>query len=327
MVANANFICRLVSAFSEGFDEEFKTWIEQHGIPFTLYSTLSDIKEDDSITKKFEVGEIPFGFDPDYYKLKQPTELFKKIKTEMEDKKNKGNELEQKINDTKEKIKQLQLELTGYQNELAVTKQDVSIWEKYSSDIEKTSTICKTAAKIEEDLANSVSQQMEEDYIGFSAISEVDSVVPKLSLLLNGAGLSSQYISKFESADGQSFLNCSNITEDCTFLERLDITYFKDMYSRKLIPYSKHDCAVCTCTSSNELFHMIKEHEIEISDSFLDAITYYKLNGPRILMLEEPDLINIFNIPKEEAELIMTNFISYFVNIHRADMEEEESRD
>lgn len=300
--------------------QEINKWIEKQGIEYYFYSSLKqmackNVEDSKTLVKTaFECGEIPIGLSPNF-KWKKPVKKLKNLVCSMEKNKEKALELEETIETTKLEIKRLEELLNLLESHYFQLQDDNRIWEHEKDNIYNVIDFGNVVQEVEYSLVCSVENQMEKNFEEFSALSDIHTEKPKLSLVFNAVGLSSEFIKKNENLNGLEFFSSSySPSYDFNLFERLDVIYLKHMQTKNLIPYSKHDCALCSCNTTQELLLLLKKRKLNAQETFLDFLNEQQINGPRILMLSPHDLDLYYKVP--EGNEFEKNLIHNLRNIH-----------
>ena len=150
--------------------------------------------------------------------------------------------------------------------------------------------------------------QLEMDLNEFSSLHE-NSKFPKLSLIFNAMGLSSDTIRILQDYTGAKF-NDDDLNDSITyygihdFKEQKQLFYIRHMMQQKLISTDHaENCAVCICETPLDLKNLLLEREIyvPIDFSFIDD---FQLNGPRFLFINYSDCKR-FMLNAEQIEQLM----------------------
>ena len=150
--------------------------------------------------------------------------------------------------------------------------------------------------------------QLEIDYNQFSSLNE-KSNFPKLSLIFNAMGLSSDTICILQDYTGAKF-NDDDLNDSTTYYgindikEQKQLFYTRHMMQKKLISTDHvENCAVCSCETPLDLKNLLLEREINVPIDF-SFIDDFQLNGPRFLFINYSDCKR-FMLNREQIEQLM----------------------
>lgn len=254
-----------------------------------------------NLEEKIELGHIPIGFSD--------TRIWEPLNQFISDYPTNFKTLAGKITKTDDDIKAIHNELDALDKKkqqlissldsLTVRKNDL-LEEKAFIDeiflISSEDSISKISPK-EIELTTLID--------GFSSIKE-NNENPKLSLIFNAFGMSSDVIKTVSEMDCSEFLAYDPFhifsLLDSTLEEKLDVCFIHLMLSNNVLPKRAHcsACVVCSCESPQDLVNLFVERNITaISKEFLQN---NKLNGPRILSLSPSLLISEFGISRTEIQ-------------------------
>ena len=120
------------------------------------------------------------------------------------------------------------------------------------------------AAVVEKELVSQLEVQLAENRNGLLALSGEGS--PKLSLLLNCFGANLETIHRFRHYDSMDLLSIRKEKWELTSLpkdQRTVVLYTRERLKKGKIPFGEHDCALCKCTTAEEMANFLNENGLQ----------------------------------------------------------------
>ena len=282
-----------------------------------------EMMDDKQLMKEMEKGKIPIGmpFSDLWNSFK---ETFKNIPLNVKQNKEKFDDLTIKENNMQQQLDKIEMErkrLIDSLDDIKIQKTKLKFlfdnWEdlfnKFSFDsIEKI-------AHVEELTLNQINEQLEKNKFEFSSLNDENSQNPKLSLIFNCFGLSSETISSLDDIDGAYFRIADTILE-CESKNITNVEVITDLESIKQTimiqqkPDFRHfsECCVCSCESSLDLVNLLKEHDLQVN---FETLEKFNINGRRFLAFSSRLISNYFKFSKEEL-LQFKKAIVVIFNLH-----------
>ena len=279
--------------------------------------------DDKQLMKEMEKGKIPIGMP--YSDLWNAfKETFKNIPLNVKQNKEKFDDLTIKENNMQQQLDKIEMErkrLIDSLDDIKIQKTKLKFlfdnWEdlfnKFSFDsIEKI-------AHVEELTLNQINEQLEKNKFDFSSLNDEHSQNPKLSLIFNCFGLSSETISSFDDMNS-AYFSIIDIMPECESRNITNVKVITDLESIKQTimiqqkPDFRHfsECCVCSCESSLDLVNLLKEHKLQIN---FETLEKFNINGRRFLTINSTLISKYFKFSKEEL-LNFNKAVSTVFNLH-----------
>ena len=279
--------------------------------------------DDKQLMKEMEKGKIPIGMP--YSDLWNSfKETFKNIPLNVKQNKEKFDDLTIKEKNMQQKLDNIEKErnrLIDSLDDIKIQKKKLKFlfenWEdlfnKFSFDsIEKI-------AHVEELTLNQINEQLEKNKFDFSSLNDEHSQNPKLSLIFNCFGLSSETISSFDDMNS-AYFSIIDIMPECESRNITNVKVITDLESIKQTmmiqqkPDFRHfsECCVCSCESSLDLVNLLKEHNLQIN---FETLEKFNINGRRFLTINSTLISKYFKFSKEEL-LNFNKAVSTVFNLH-----------
>ena len=281
-----------------------------------------EMMDDKQLMKEMEKGKIPIGM-PNSDLWNSFKETLKNIPLNVKQNKEKFDDLTIKENNMQQQLDKIEIErktLIDSLDDIKIQKKKLKFlfenWEdlfnKFSFDsIEKI-------AHVEELTLNQINEQLEKNKFEFSSLNDEHSQNPKLSLIFNCFGLSSETISSFDDMNS-AYFRIVDIIPECKSRNITNVEVITDLESIKQTimirtPDFRHfsECCVCSCESSLDLVNLLKEHNLEVN---FETLEKFNINGRRFLALSSKLISKYFNLSKEEL-LNFNKSISTVFNLH-----------
>ena len=153
----------------------------------------------------------------------------------------------------------------------------------------------------------------------FSSLNDENSQNPKLSLIFNCFGLSSETISSFDDMNSAYFRIVDTISE-CKSRNITNVEVITDLESIKQTimiqqkPDFRHfsECCVCSCESSLDLVNLLKEHDLQVN---FETLEKFNINGRRFLAFTSRLISKYLDFSKEELLQFQKAIVAIF-NLH-----------
>ena len=281
-----------------------------------------EMMDDKQLMKEMEKGKIPIGMP--YSDLWNSfKETFKNIPLNVKQNKEKFDDLTIKENNMQQQLDKIEMErkkLIDSLDDIKTQKNKLKFlfdsWEdlfnKFSFDsIEKI-------AHVEELTLNQINEQLEKNKYDFSGLNDEHSRNPKLSLIFNCFGLSSETISSFDDMNS-AYFSIVDIIPECESRNITNVEVITDLESIKQTimkgkPDFRHfsECCVCSCESSLDLVNLLKEHNLQIN---FETLEKFNINGRRFLALNSTLISKYFKFSKEEL-LNFNKAVRTVFNLH-----------
>ena len=126
----------------------------------------------------------------------------------------------------------------------------------------------RSAAQMEKKLVLHLERQLEKDRNCLSGLLG-ERRTPKLSLLLNCFGADAETIRTLGEFNSEKLLMLDNKDLKSGPMEYLRgeqqviVLYTRERLKKGKLPFAKHDCAVCKCTTAEEMANFLHEHGLE----------------------------------------------------------------
>ena len=308
-----------------GINKRISYFLAENNFPFIVNDEeLSDEEmiDDKTLMKEMEKGNIPIGM-PYSGLWNSFKETFKNIPLKVKENKAKFDDLAIKEKNMQEQLDKIELErkkLIDSIDDIKIKKNKLKFffdnWEdlfdKFSFDsIEKI-------AHVEELALNQINEQLEKNKFEFSSLNDENSQNPKLSLIFNCFGLSSETISSFDDING-AHLRIVEMISECESRNITNVEIITDLESVRQTmmiqnPDFRHfsNCCVCSCESSLDLVNLLKEHNLQIN---FETLNKFNINGRRFLAVTSALISKYFNFSKEELLNFNRAVITVF-NLH-----------
>ena len=280
---------------------------------------MMDVKQ---LMKEMEKGKIPIGMP--YSDLWNSfKETFKNIPLNVKQNKEKFDDLTIKENNMQQQLDKIEMKrkkLIDSLDDIKTQKNKLKFlfenWEdlfnKFSFDsIEKI-------AHVEELTLNQINEQLEKNRFDFSSLNDENSQNPKLSLIFNCFGLSSETISSLDDMNS-THLRMAEMIPECKSRNITNVEVITDLESIKQTimiqkPDFRHfsECCVCSCESSLDLVNLLKEHNLQVN---FETLEKFNINGRRFLAISSKLISKYFKFSKEEL-LNFNKAITTVFNLH-----------
>ena len=278
--------------------------------------------DDKKLMKEMEKGKIPIGMP--YSDLWNSfKETFKNIPLNVKQNKEKFDDLTIKENNMQQQLDKIEMErkkLIDSLDDIKTQKKKLKFlfenWEdlfnKFSFDsIEKI-------AHVEELTLNQINEQLEKNKFAFSSLYDENSQNPKLSLIFNCFGLSSETISLLDDMNS-AYFRIVDVISECESRNITNAEVITDLESIKQTmmiqqPDFRHfsECCVCSCDNALDLVNLLKEHDLQLKYETLEK---FNINGRRFLALNSKVISTYFQFSKEELLNLNKAIITIF-NLH-----------
>ena len=278
------------------------------------------------LLQKFYTGTLRIGISQDNLYWSECATIFAETPNKIEKLRNDVAEAKlfiQKKKDELNKIenrrRQLNEELDKLTNQLHSKLKSLEGLEMVTASLQEKT---KKVANLEKNLVNDMQVQLVKDINKFSSLRE-ESKFPKLSLVFNAMGISTNTIYALQDFTGvrfnyEDFNDCINHYGIINFKEQKDLCYIRHMMQHKFLSTNHvENCVVCTCKTPFEFKIMLKEREIRLSMGF-DFLEKFHLNGPRFLFFNYSDSTNLFKLNRDQTEQLM-NLKEQLLSLHLYD--------
>ena len=285
-------------------------------IPAQQFAELKSILKnpctnDESLKQKFYTGKLRIGRSQNNLYWEECSKIFSETKIVNIQKEIKEYKLtieakRKEINNLENQKRKLNTELNHLTNQLNNYIESLEGLEMVTDSLQEITT---KVSNIEKTLVKDMQTQLEIDTNQFSSLNE-KSKFPKLSLIFNAMGLSSETICILQDYTGVKF-NDDDLNDSTKyygihdFKEQKELFYIRHMMQKKLISTDHvENCAVCICKTPLDLKNLLLEREIDVPIDF-SFVDDFQLNGPRFLFINYSDCTKRFVLDVEEAEQLM----------------------
>jgi hypothetical protein len=308
--------------------------LREIGVPSKVINFLQENadfrpKNEETIKKSFERGEIPLGFH-DKLLWARTANLFNELPTTIKCEEVRLKKLvkeeraaKQRLYEIEEKRRQILQDISDSQSQ---QKEIEAKLEPYQQIIASGyGNVAQFLAQPEAELAMATKTQFENDFNDFAPIDEDDTPAPKLSLVFNSFGLSKNVIAKIGDLDGYEFLG-SEISALCgqvgitNFGEVKQLSYIQNMAKNGVYLAGQHeeDCPVCGATTAEDFKELLEEHAARNEDISACLLQLVKsgINGRAFLAMNPQDLSNYLHISDKDFRRSYSKAKRYFERIH-----------
>jgi hypothetical protein len=308
--------------------------LREIGVPSKVINFLQENadfrpKNEETIKKSFERGEIPLGFH-DKLLWARTANLFNELPTTIKCEEVRLKKLvkeeraaKQRLYEIEEKRRQILQDISDSQSQ---QKEIEAKLEPYQQIIASGyGNVAQFLAQPEAELAMATKTQFENDFNDFAALDDDATSAPKLSLVFNTFGLNENVIAKIGGFDGFEFLG-SNIVVLCNqvgitdFSEVKQLVYIQNMARSGVYLAGQHaeQCPVCIATDANDFKHLLEEHAAFNEDVKVSALQLVKLeiNGSAFLAMTPQDLLTHLDISDKGFRRSFSKAKRYFERFH-----------
>ena len=313
-----------------GINKRISHFFAENNFPFNINNVKihkdeelhEEMMDDKQLMKEMEKGKIPIGM-PYSGLWNSFKEIFKKIPLKVEENKEKFDDLTIEENNMQQQLDKIEIErkkLIDSLDDIKIRKNKLKfLFENWEDLFNKLSfDSIEKVANVEELTLNQINEQLEKNKFDFSSLNDENSQNPKLSLIFNCFGLSSETISSFDDMDS-AYFRIIDIISECKSRNITNVEVITDLESIKLTmmiqqPDFRHfrECCVCACESSLDLVNLLKEHDLQVNFEILEQ---FNINGRRFLAFSSRLLSKHFKFSKEEL-LQFKNAIIVIFNLH-----------
>ena len=285
----------------------------------------TEMMDDKQLMKEMENGKIPIGMP--YSDLWNSfKETFKNIPEKGKENKEKFDDLTIKENNMQQQLdkNEIETERKKLSDSLAIIKARKNklklLFENWEDLFNKLSfDSIEKIAHVEELTLNQINEQLEKNKFEFSSLNDENSQNPKLSLIFNCFGLSSETISTLADMDSAYFRNIEIISE-CESRNITNVEVITDLESIKQTmmiqqkPDFPHfsDCCVCSCESAHDLVNLLKAHDLKVN---FETLEKFNINGRRFLAFSSELISKHLKLSKKELKQFKKAIIAIF-NLH-----------
>ena len=267
---------------------------------------------DESLKQKFYTGKLRIGRSQNNLYWEECSKIFSETPKKIENIQKQIKEFKltieakrKEINNLENQKRKLNAEVNNLTNQLNKNIESLKGLEMVTDSLQETTT---KVSNIEKMLVKDMQTQLEIDENQFSSLNE-KSKFPKLSLIFNAMGLSSETICILQDYTGAKF-NDDDLNDSTKyygihdFKEQKELFYIRHMMQKKLISTDHvENCAVCICKTPLDLKNLLLEREIDVPIDF-SFVDDFQLNGPRFLFINYSDCKR-FRLNGEQIEQLM----------------------
>ena len=248
-----------------------------------------EMMDDKQLVKEMEKGKIPIGM-PYSGLWNSFKETFKNIPEKVKENKEKLEGLTIKEKNMQQQLDKIETErktLIKSLDDIKIQKKKLKfLFENWEDLFNKFSFgSIEKIAHVEELTLNQINEQLEKNKFEFSSLNDENSQNPKLSLIFNCFGLSSETISSLDDMDS-AYFSIVDIISGCESRNITNVEVITDLESIKQTimiqqkPDFRHfsDCCVCACESSLDLVNLLKEHDLQVN---FETLEKFNINGRR----------------------------------------------
>ena len=268
---------------------------------------------DESLKQKFYTGKLRIGRSQNNLYWEECSKIFSETPKKIENIQKQIKEFKltieakrKEINNLENQKRKLNTEVNNLTNQLNKNIESLKGLEMVTDSLQE---ITLKASNIEKTLVKDMQTQLEIDTNQFSSLNE-KSKFPKLSLIFNAMGLSSETICILQNYTGVKF-NDDDLNDSIDyygihdFKEQKELFYIRHMMQKKLISTDHvENCAVCICKTPLDLKNLLLEREIDVPIDF-SFVDDFQLNGPRFLFINYSDCTKRFRLNAEQIEQLM----------------------
>ena len=216
------------------------------------------------MTQWFEDGRLPCSFSPQLLwepileKMDHLDQIVANKRNDISNEQQAKKKASQRVQSTKEEIEELRCRLSDLQEEERFHAEKEKTLQTEVEGIQQLDVatlrpFIQAAAQAEREIVSQLEDQL--------ALNDIGS--PKLSLLLNCFGADTNTIQTLQDLRSMNLLSRGEVESMISGLskdQQIAVLYTRERVKKGKIPYGRHECAVCSCETAEEMASFLNEN-------------------------------------------------------------------